>query len=96
MNQKKFGPKHHISRRTMLVGGLGGLATATIGLPLLEEMLISSASAAPKASAVPVRAFNVFFGLGIELLAEAHDVDAMLAQGRPHRRRGVRLARGDL
>lgn len=47
-----------ISRRTMLKG-LGGI---TIGLPLLEEMLV--ASAAEKA-VIPVRAFNVFFGLGI-------------------------------
>ncbi len=52
--------RQRISRRTMLKG-LGGV---TIGLPLLEEMLVTSASAAAKAS-VPVRAFNVFFGLGI-------------------------------
>lgn len=49
-----------INRRTML----RGLGTVSIGLPLLEEMLITSASAAPQA-VVPVRAFNVFFGLGI-------------------------------
>ena len=48
-----------ISRRTMLKG-LGGI---TIGLPLLEEMLVSSA--AGDKAVVPVRAFNVFFGLGI-------------------------------
>ncbi len=53
--------KHtRISRRTLLKG-VGGV---TIGLPLLEEMVRSSAlAAAPKD--VPVRAFNVFFGLGI-------------------------------
>lgn len=49
-----------ISRRTMLKG----LGTAAVGLPFLEEMLVSSATAA-KAAEVPVRAFNVFFGLGI-------------------------------
>ncbi|MCA9070024.1 MAG: DUF1552 domain-containing protein, partial [Planctomycetaceae bacterium] len=49
-----------ISRRTLLKG-LGGV---TVGLPLLEEMGLSSAFAATKAE-VPVRAFNVFFGLGI-------------------------------
>lgn len=49
-----------ISRRTML----RGLGTAAVGLPFLEEMLVSSATAA-KAAEVPVRAFNVFFGLGI-------------------------------
>ncbi|MCZ6887772.1 MAG: DUF1552 domain-containing protein, partial [Gammaproteobacteria bacterium] len=49
-----------ISRRTMLKG----VGTVTIGLPLLEEMLVSTATAAA-AEAAPVRAFNVFFGLGI-------------------------------
>jgi hypothetical protein len=52
--------KRTISRRTVLKG-IGGV---TIGLPLLEEMLVSGAMAAPKTE-VPVRAFNVFFGLGI-------------------------------
>ena len=47
-----------MNRRTVLKG-LGGI---TIGLPLLEEMAGTSAAAA---KAVPVRAFNVFFGLGI-------------------------------
>lgn len=50
----------HISRRTLLKG-LGGI---TVGLPFLEEMLIAPVHAAAKAE-VPVRAFNVFFGLGI-------------------------------
>ena len=49
-----------ISRRTLLKG-LGGV---TVGLPLLEEMLVSKAIGAAKAD-VPTRAFNVFFGLGI-------------------------------
>ena len=60
--------RQHISRRTMLKG----LGTVAIGLPLLEEMVASAAMAAPgaagasgAAAAVPVRAFNVFFGLGI-------------------------------
>lgn len=52
--------KQIVTRRTMLKG----LGAATIGLPFLEEMLLSSAGAAEQ-SAVPVRAFNVFFGLGI-------------------------------
>lgn len=50
-----------LSRRTLL-RGLGGVA---VGLPLLEEMLPSTLCAAAAESAVPVRAFNVFFGLGI-------------------------------
>lgn len=49
-----------IHRRTML----RGLGTVTIGLPFLEEMLVSRASAAA-ATVVPIRAFNIFFGLGI-------------------------------
>lgn len=44
---------------------LKGLGTVGIGLPFLEEMLVSTAGAAAKQNAVPVRAFNVFFGLGI-------------------------------
>jgi hypothetical protein len=52
--------KGHISRRTMLKG----LGTVAIGLPFLEEMLVSSV-VAQSAPVVPVRAFNVFFGLGI-------------------------------
>jgi hypothetical protein len=51
---------HPLSRRTMLKS----VGVTTIGLPFLEEMLGSSALAAPVAT-VPVRAFNVFFGLGI-------------------------------
>jgi hypothetical protein len=48
-----------ITRRTTLKG----LGAVTVGLPFLEEM----AFAAPgkKTAAPPVRAFNVFFGLGI-------------------------------
>lgn len=53
-----------LHRRTTLKG-LGGVA---IGLPLLEEMTASAAltkAARAAADDVPVRAFNVFFGLGI-------------------------------
>ena len=49
-----------ISRRAILKG----LGAVSIGLPLLEEMVLSSASAAVSPT-TPVRAFNVFFGLGI-------------------------------
>ena len=51
--------KPTINRRTLLKG----LGSVTIGLPLLEEMVATKALAGPKA--VPTRAFNVFFGLGI-------------------------------
>jgi hypothetical protein len=40
------------------------MGSVGIGLPLLEEMIVSSADAAAQRS-VPIRAFNVFFGLGI-------------------------------
>ena len=52
--------RRRIHRRTML----RGLGTVAIGLPFLEEMFAPTASAAAVAG-VPVRAFNVFFGLGI-------------------------------
>ena len=52
--------KRRISRRTMLKG----IGTVGIGLPFLEEMLVQSAVAAQQ-RAVPIRAYNVFFGLGI-------------------------------
>lgn len=48
-------------RRRTLLRGLGSVA---IGLPLLEEMW-PTVAAQDAATAVPVRAFNVFFGLGI-------------------------------
>ena len=50
-----------ITRRTVL-RGLGGF---TVGLPLLEEMLTTRAHGAAIKQPVPVRAFNLFFGLGI-------------------------------
>jgi hypothetical protein len=53
--------ERHVSRRTVL----RGIGTVAIALPLLEEMLPSLAVAAPPNGPVPVRAFNVFFGLGI-------------------------------
>ncbi|HUG68863.1 MAG TPA: DUF1552 domain-containing protein [Pirellulaceae bacterium] len=46
--------------RRMMLKGIGGI---TVGLPLLEEMLVSTGRAAEQ-QAVPVRAFNIFFGLG--------------------------------
>ena len=49
-----------LHRRTFL----RGIGTIGIGLPFLEEML-PSASAATGRKAIPARAFNVFFGLGI-------------------------------
>lgn len=62
-----------INRRTMLKG----LGTVTVGLPLLEEMLGSAAFAAAKQN-VPVRAFNVFFGLGIPAPLQTEGFDGVL------------------
>ncbi len=67
-----------LDRRTVLKG-MGGI---TIGLPLLEEMLVSPVLAAPKA-AVPVRAFNVFFGLGIPAPLQKEGFNGVLEPLKP-------------
>jgi len=67
-----------ISRRTLL----RGLGTVTIGLPFLEEMAAPRAVAA-EASAVPVRAFNVFFGLGIPAPLQQEGFDGVLEPLKP-------------
>ncbi len=72
--------KTKISRRTMLKG----VGTATIGLPFLEEMLVSTATAAGK-TAVPVRAFNVFFGLGIPAPLQTEGFKGVLEPLKPLR-----------
>jgi hypothetical protein len=65
--------RQHIDRRTMLKG-LGAVA---IGMPLLEEMLVGTAAAQAERS-VPVRAFNVFFGLGIPAPLQAEGFRGVL------------------
>jgi hypothetical protein len=87
--------KSVIGRRTMLRNA----GAATIGLPFLEEMLISSASAAEKAAA-PVRAFNVFFGLGIPAPLQQEGFDGVLEPLKPLSKkllimRGVDQVRAD-
>ena len=67
-----------ISRRTMLKG----LGTVAIGLPFLEEMLATSALAATQ-DVVPVRAFNVFFGLGIPAPLQTEDFSGVLEPLQP-------------
>ena len=64
-------------RRTMLRGASGVL----IGLPLLEEMVLPAAAAAE--SQVPVRAFNVFFGLGIPAPLQTEGFDGVLEPLKP-------------
>ena len=61
------------NRRTLLKG-LGGIA---IGLPLLEEMTAANLAAAQN-PAVPVRAFNLFFGLGIPAPLQTEGYDGVL------------------
>jgi hypothetical protein len=70
--------KLHISRRTLLKG----LGTTAIGLPLLEEMLTTTAIAAAQKT-VPVRAFNVFFGLGIPAPLQTEGFDGVLEPLKP-------------
>lgn len=57
---------------------LRGLGTVGIGLPLMEEM-----AAAAAADAVPVRAFNVFFGLGIPAPLQNEGFDDVLEPLKP-------------
>jgi hypothetical protein len=57
---------------------LKGVGAATISLPWLEEMLVSTAAGAPTTNAVPVRAFNVFFGLGIPAPLQRDEFDGVL------------------
>ena len=87
--------KSVIGRRTMLRSA----GAVTIGLPFLEEMLISSASAAEKAAA-PVRAFNVFFGLGVPAPLQQEGFDGVLEPLKPLSKkllimRGVDQVRAD-
>jgi hypothetical protein len=71
-----------INRRTML----RGIGATAIGLPLLEEMMVTSAVAAPVVAAeVPVRAFNVFFGLGIPAPLQSEGYDGVLEPLKPLR-----------
>ncbi len=68
-----------MNRRTMLKG-LGGVA---VGLPLLEEMVYSAAGNVAKD--VPVRAFNVFFGLGIPAPLQKEGYEGVLEPLKPLR-----------
>ncbi len=63
---------------------LRGAGTTLIGFPLLEEMMLSSASGAVAAQ-VPVRAFNVFFGLGIPAPLQTEGFEGVLEPLKPLR-----------
>ncbi len=66
-----------INRRTMLKG----LGSVAIGLPLMEEMISTRAFGAN--GAPPVRAFNVFFGLGIPAPLQTEGFDDVLEPLQP-------------
>ncbi len=87
--------RQRISRRTMLKGA----GAVTIGLPFLEEMTLTTAIGAEQAT-VPVRAFNVFFGLGIPAPLQTEGFDGVLEPLKPLRKkllimRGVDQVRAD-
>lgn len=67
-----------LSRRSVLKG----LGAVTIGLPLLEEM-ISAPAVAAAAVSPPVRAFNLFFGLGIPAPLQTEGFDGVLEPLKP-------------
>ena len=73
--------KKTLSRRTVLKG-LGG---SFIALPFLGEMAATSALGAPAeaAAAVPVRAFNLFFGLGIPAPLQTEGFEGVLEPLKP-------------
>lgn len=70
--------QQRLSRRT----ALKGLGTIAIGLPFLEEMAVTGA-AATQQNAAPVRAFNVFFGLGIPAPLQGEGFDGVLEPLKP-------------
>lgn len=61
-----------LTRRTMLKG----IGSVTVGLPMLEEMMLSAA--VKETAKVPVRSFNVFFGLGIPAPLQTEGFDGVL------------------
>lgn len=68
-----------IDRRTVL----RGLGAVSIGLPFLDEMRVGSAFADATRAEVPVRAFNVFFGLGIPAPLQTEGFDGVLEPLKP-------------
>lgn len=71
MNHKRI---QGVSRR-MALKGVGGIC---VGMPFFEEMALRAASAPAAAGAVPSRAFNVFFGLGIPAPLQTEGFDGVL------------------
>jgi len=68
-----------LNRRTML----RGLGSVAIGLPLLEEMITPTPVVAASNAQVPVRAFNLFFGLGIPAPLQKEGFNGVLEPLKP-------------
>ena len=68
-----------IHRRT----ALRGLGAVTIGLPFLEEMMLGSETGGSPENRIPVRAFNVFFGLGIPAPLQTEGFEGVLEPLKP-------------
>ena len=66
---------------------LKGIGSVAIGLPFIEEMLVSSAVASTPVigNEIPVRAFNLFFGLGIPAPLQTEGFDGVLEPLKPLR-----------
>ena len=65
-----------MNRRTLL----RSLAGTTIGLPFLEEM---SAATTATDAAIPMRAFNLFFGLGIPSPLQSEGFEGVMEPLKP-------------
>ncbi|MEC9035284.1 MAG: DUF1552 domain-containing protein [Verrucomicrobiota bacterium] len=70
--------KKKLNRRALLKG----IGSVSIGLPLLEEMVAVDALGANETK-VPVRAFNVFFGLGIPAPLQSEGFNDVLEPLKP-------------
>ena len=70
--------KKKLNRRALLKG----ISSVSIGLPLLEEMIAVDALGANETK-VPVRAFNVFFGLGIPAPLQSEGFNDVLEPLKP-------------
>ena len=70
--------KKKLNRRALLKG----IGSVSIGLPLLEEMIAVDALGANETK-VPVRAFNVFFGLGIPATLQSEGFNDVLEPLKP-------------
>ena len=70
--------KKKLNRRALLKG----IGSISIGLPLLEEMIAVDALGANETK-VPVRAFNVFFGLGIPAPLQSEGFNDVLEPLKP-------------